>query len=46
MSIIFNEADAYYSNVVDKIKKWDICAGDALLRSINGKLTDWDGNEY
>ena len=46
MSVIFNEADAYYSDTINKMKRWDICAGDALLRAIGGKLTDFDGNYY
>ena len=30
---------------VTKIKKWDICAGDAILRALGGRLTDLDGRE-
>ena len=30
---------------VTKIKKWDICAGDAILRALGGTLTDLDGRE-
>ena len=29
-----------------KIKKWDICAGDALLRAGGGMMTDWDGRDF
>ena len=35
--------DAYVH--VTKIKKWDICAGDAILRALGGRLTDLDGRE-
>ena len=35
--------DAYVH--VTKIKKWDICAGDAILRALGGTLTDLDGRE-
>jgi inositol monophosphatase 3 len=35
--VIEGRADAYVH--VTAIKKWDICAGDAILRAVNGKMT-------
>lgn len=37
-----NKADAYVHLTL--IKKWDVCAGDALLRAKNGKMTTLDNN--
>ena len=27
-----------------KIRKWDVCAGHALLAAAGGKMTAWDGS--
>ena len=43
MQVIKGEADAYVH--VTLIKKWDICAGDAILRAVNGRMTTLDGHE-
>ena len=36
------EADAYVH--VTKIKAWDVCAADAVVRSAGGKFTDLHGH--
>lgn len=41
LSLHNNKADAYVH--LTHIKKWDVCAGDALLRAKNGKMTTLDG---
>ncbi|XP_074640904.1 inositol monophosphatase 3-like [Tubulanus polymorphus] len=41
LALIKGEADAYVH--VTRIKKWDICAGNALLNSLGGRMTTLDG---
>lgn len=41
--MVKGEADAYVH--VTLIKKWDICAGDAILRSVGGHMTTIDGHD-
>ena len=43
LSLFEDKADAYVH--VTLIKKWDICAGDALLRALGGKMTTLDNKE-
>lgn len=38
-----DQADAYVH--ITFIKKWDICAGDALLRALGGKMTTLKGED-
>lgn len=41
MELLDGVADVYLHKT--KIKKWDVCAGNALLNSIGGSMTGWDG---
>ncbi len=43
LSLFNGIADAYVHKTL--IKRWDICAGDALLRSFGGKMTTLHGTE-
>ena len=43
LSLFEDNADAYVH--VTLIKKWDICSGDALLRTLGGKMTTLDNEE-
>lgn len=42
LSVAKNIADLYIHST--KIKKWDICAGNAILRSLGGEMTSFSGN--
>ena len=37
------EADAYIH--VTRIKKWDVCAGNAIIESTKGRMTTLDGKK-
>lgn len=43
LEVVSGRADAYLHSSL--IKKWDVCAGDALLRALGGRLTALDGSE-
>jgi inositol monophosphatase 3 len=42
VEVIQGNAEAYVH--VTDIKKWDICAGHAILRAVDGKMTTLEGN--
>lgn len=41
--MVFNNATAYIHTA--HIKKWDLCAGNAILNSLHGKMTDLSNND-
>lgn len=41
--MVFNNATAYIHTA--HIKKWDLCAGNAILNALNGKMTDLSDEE-
>lgn len=43
MKVLNNEATAYLHSTA--IKKWDICAGNAILNAVGGKMTDLNNQE-
>lgn len=43
LTLLDNTADIYVHKT--KVKKWDVCAGHALLSSMGGRMTNWAGDE-
>lgn len=43
LEVVSGRADAYLHSSL--IKKWDICAGDALLRALGGRMSALDGSD-
>lgn len=41
LEVIKGQADVYLH--ITRIKKWDLCAGNAILNSLDGKMTTLDG---
>jgi fructose-1,6-bisphosphatase/inositol monophosphatase family enzyme len=43
VELVEGRADVYLHP--NKIRKWDLCASEVLLRSKGGKISSWDANE-
>lgn len=43
LAVVRGQADVYLHTTA--IKKWDICAGDAMLRTVGGKMTNLKGEK-
>ncbi|XP_059469491.1 putative inositol monophosphatase 3 [Neocloeon triangulifer] len=43
MEVVKGNADIYLHSTI--IKKWDVCAGNAILHSLSGSMTDLKGNK-
>lgn len=42
LQVVYNNATAYFHSTA--IKKWDLCAGNAILNSVGGKMTNLNGD--
>jgi Golgi-resident PAP phosphatase len=43
MEVVKGKVDIYLHSTI--IKKWDTCAGNAILHSLGGSMTDLKGNK-
>jgi len=43
MEVVKGRVDLYLHSTI--IKKWDVCAGNAILHSLGGSMTDLKGNK-
>lgn len=43
MEVVFNKASAYMHST--NIKKWDLCAGNAILNAVGGSIHSFDDKE-